>query len=93
MLPLLLLPKSLRLCLLIWPLMLPSSVLVVLPPLLFTLVLLPSLPPIPLPLPPLLLALLLRMLLLLLLKKGHRFHRLSALAPMNVRRYHCRRHV
>jgi hypothetical protein len=36
MLPLLLLPKSLRLCLLIWPLLLPSSV--VLPPLLFPLV-------------------------------------------------------
>jgi hypothetical protein len=54
MLPLLLLPKSLRLCLLIWPLVLPSSVLL-LPPL-FPLVLLPSLQPIQLSLPPLLLA-------------------------------------
>jgi hypothetical protein len=81
MLPLLLLPKSLCLCLLIWPLLLPSSVLLSHP--LHPLVLLPSLQPIPLSLPPLLLLLLLRMslLLLLLLKKGHRFLGLSALVP------------
>jgi hypothetical protein len=90
MLPLLLLPKFLRLCLLIWPLLLPSSV--VLPPL-HPLVLLPSLPPSPQSLPPLLLALLLRMSLLLLLKKGRRFRRPSALAPIEIRRCHHRRHV
>ena len=63
-----------------------------LPPL-HPLVVLPSLQPIPLSLPPLLLALLLRMLLLALLKKGHHFHRLSALAPIEIRRCHLRRHV
>jgi hypothetical protein len=67
--------------------LLPSSV--VLPPLLFPLVLLPSLPPISLPFPPLLLALLLRMSLLLLLKKRSPFRRLSAFAPIEIRRRCC----
>jgi hypothetical protein len=71
--------------------MLPSSVLLSHP--LHPLVLLLSLQPIPLSLPPLLLALLLRISLLLLLKKGHRFHCLSALAPIEIRRCHRRRHV
>jgi hypothetical protein len=63
------------------------------PPQLYPLVLLPSLQPIPLSLPPLLLALLLRMSLLLLMKKGHRYLCLSALAPIEIRRSHRRRHV
>jgi hypothetical protein len=58
------------------------------------LVLLPSQEPIPLSLPLLLLllALLLLMSLLPLLKKSHRYHRLSALAPIEIRRRH-RHHV
>jgi hypothetical protein len=73
------------------PLSLPLPLLLWLSPL-HLLVLLPSQEPIPLPLPLLLLVLLIRLSLLLLLKKGHRYHRLPALAPIEIRRRH-RHHV
>ena len=77
MLPLLPLPESLRTCLLIWLLLLPSPVLLTSP--LYWLVLLLPLQPIALSLPPLLFPLLLLVALLLLMKNSNRFRHVRAL--------------